>query len=370
MAKTLCVNLSDFVGPDGLLIGGLAGRLGTFLSHVVEVATASGSESWFDSALPCRHRRRRQPCNGHIRTLRARDDLVQWQCPSCGENGEVTGWAKWVWDMSWAAQEDGDRRFELVLHEDELTALRNADSVSAEAPELVARATRRGNRAVITGSAEQLVMLLECVDVDSLGVPRRQQRLLNAIRWRLVATIPSNYLWQRLNKPEPFTDRALLELEHEAAWLRMRVDELTHMVSPEWRAVRLFAFALREVLANIMALSRQEPQGSLVLLEHYLSAVSDIQDDVHDETGIPELWVEITDKALSLASAHGLDRRHFFTAVLEMAAIDETCSLIGEAELPAAEREWARAEAARLVAISKGPRRELLSNLVTRLEGP
>jgi len=371
MAKTFHTDLSDFVGPDGFLVGEPAGRLAKFLSHVVEVGTASGGVGWFDSALPCRHaHRRRKRCEGYIRTLRASDRVVQWQCPSCGENGEIAGWAKWVWDLSWAAQEESSRAFEVFLHDEELAALRDAESVSVETPEIVARATRRGSRAVITGTAERLITLLDCVDVDSIKISRRKQRILSAIRWRLAAAIPSNYLWQRLNKPEPFADRALLEREHDAAWLRMRINELMHMASPEWRFVSLFSFALHEVLANIMALSRREPQASLVLLEHYLGSVSRIQDDVHDETGIPELWVEITEQAQGLATAHGLDRRHFIAKLLEAAAIDETCRLIGEAVLPAAEREWVRAETARLGAAAQGARRKLLSDLGARLDLP
>ena len=132
--------------------------------------------------------------------------------------------------------------------------------------------------------------------------------------------------------------------------------------------VRLFAFALKEVLANIMALARQEPQAALVLLEHYLVAVSGIQDDVHDETGIPEIWVDVAEKALSLAAVHALDPRHFIAALLDIAATDDTCHLVGEADLSPAVREWVRAEAARLASKANGERRERLSSLALRLE--
>ena len=93
VADTLVTDLRHFEGA-GARSPGAALRLRAFLGRIVEAASAVPAGPPLQTAIPCRHaRRKRAPCGGRI--VAQRLDVppeIRWICAGCGEEGVITGW--------------------------------------------------------------------------------------------------------------------------------------------------------------------------------------------------------------------------------------------------------------------------------------
>ena len=100
MPDTWISDLSHFMDETGALVGGgPGGRFAQYLSRLVEAATAEPAETWVTSTVRCRRRPGRVPCPGRIAVRRtASPGAVQWECPTCGDRGRISGWEGSPWD--------------------------------------------------------------------------------------------------------------------------------------------------------------------------------------------------------------------------------------------------------------------------------
>jgi len=99
----LRVHLPLFLTAHGEVIHerGMWRDLGEFVSAVVVVGSRrlAGKRS---GQVACRASWRHvQPCPGELETqLDPRTRHLLWQCPVCGDAGEISGWARTKWDRS------------------------------------------------------------------------------------------------------------------------------------------------------------------------------------------------------------------------------------------------------------------------------
>lgn len=48
--------------------------------------------------IPCRRRPGNRKCGGFIMTGIGEEERIEWRCPSCGDNGMISGWQETAWD--------------------------------------------------------------------------------------------------------------------------------------------------------------------------------------------------------------------------------------------------------------------------------
>ncbi len=77
---------------------GMRDHRGSIVAFVTSRDEAAGDER---SPVKCRRRPQRQPCRGWIRArLDTASRTILWFCPVCGDNGEIRGWQRTLWDLS------------------------------------------------------------------------------------------------------------------------------------------------------------------------------------------------------------------------------------------------------------------------------
>ena len=79
---------------------GPARKMAEHLTLIVRAATAGEAGVRWASALPCPRRPGRRTCPGHIEV--SRTDVppwIQWRCPSCGDEGVISGWEQSPFDL-------------------------------------------------------------------------------------------------------------------------------------------------------------------------------------------------------------------------------------------------------------------------------
>lgn len=108
-AAVYVTDLSHFDGIDAdPAVPAAASRFADYLRMIVCSATARAAGSAHETALRCRRRPGHRPCPGHLVVQRVDVPAeITWHCPSCGENGVITGWAGSPWDLS-RLEEAGD----------------------------------------------------------------------------------------------------------------------------------------------------------------------------------------------------------------------------------------------------------------------
>jgi len=101
VGDTWIVDITHYLLPGGILVGGPAGRIARYFGSIIAAASTRPAGVWADTDLHCRRRPGRRPCPGHIRALRLdAQDVVKWHCSSCDDNGLIQSWKGSMWDLS------------------------------------------------------------------------------------------------------------------------------------------------------------------------------------------------------------------------------------------------------------------------------
>jgi hypothetical protein len=98
MAKTYVTDVSDYLNDIGLLKADMPGpirSMAEFLLAIVDAVTPKCPSVWHDSGIRCRKR----GCKGVIHASHQyADDKIAWGCPTCEQNGFISGWLGTKWD--------------------------------------------------------------------------------------------------------------------------------------------------------------------------------------------------------------------------------------------------------------------------------
>lgn len=180
----------------------------SLLASVVGAATLASGGDDVRSALACRRRPGRRPCDGRL-VLRRQDvpARIAWQCPVCRDRGTLVGWERTPWDLRHQRQqlqhaEDRERR---IVHLDHS----QFDLMLRELPkDLVLRAGVLGARLEHGPDADEVVLEVQLEALEELAAwisdqvelahGRRRTRLD-----RLCARLERASSTQRASSPSP-----------------------------------------------------------------------------------------------------------------------------------------------------------------------
>ena len=153
------------------------------LALIVRAATAGEAGVRWASALPCPRRPGRRTCPGHIEV--SRTDVppwIQWRCPSCGDEGVISGWEQSPFDLR--LRRPYSERGEVLhveVNEDVAGTLRGLMLLDTTSERLVFQARPGATGIMLTGSVDELDELIGYVAAEANHEEnRRRQRRLDA----------------------------------------------------------------------------------------------------------------------------------------------------------------------------------------------
>jgi len=77
---------------------GVARRIANHFGSIVAAMSPRPPEQIVLTLVTCRRRPGRRPCTGRIQAVVNAEARIRWQCPSCGDNGLISGWQNSPWD--------------------------------------------------------------------------------------------------------------------------------------------------------------------------------------------------------------------------------------------------------------------------------
>ena len=94
-------DLDDLDPGDGSVnVSGRASRLFEHLGRIARAASVRPTGETAVTPIGCRRRPGRKPCKGRIRVRRLDvPSTVQWECPHCGDSGEIINVRGSEWDL-------------------------------------------------------------------------------------------------------------------------------------------------------------------------------------------------------------------------------------------------------------------------------
>jgi hypothetical protein len=159
-----------------------ARRLAAHLSGIVRAATAGDAGIAWTSALPCRRRPERRPCQGRL--VVRRPELaapIRWQCSVCGDEGVISGWEDSPYDLRRRALTLAGAINQVALSHQVAATLRELRLLDTDCERLVYRIRAHGERAILSTTDDELEELIGFVAAEANHEPnRRRQRRLDA----------------------------------------------------------------------------------------------------------------------------------------------------------------------------------------------
>lgn len=175
-----------------------ARRLALYLGRIVEAATANAPGETIRTPIPCRRRPGRKPCPGRLLIRRLHVPVeIHWRCPSCEEEGEISGWQGSRWDFTskdlFPLQQADPPTLEVRVPEAEYRILREHVLTSdVNTDRLVAGARMTSAGVLLRGAPEEVEELLGCVASEVNHTDNR--------RHRAVLDTLSDRLWDVLSR--------------------------------------------------------------------------------------------------------------------------------------------------------------------------
>jgi len=164
---TYVVDLRHFLDQNGLppleapkqLLKAIA-----FYGSIIEAGSSHPVGTQFPSALPCR----RRSCSGQGLTIaNARDEVIYWECPRCGENGCISHWQGSNHDLSGVTESDQNGQLSVFLSREEHKLLRETGLTSQEETAIVAGGMATPVGILISGRPEDIGELLGSLTAEA-----------------------------------------------------------------------------------------------------------------------------------------------------------------------------------------------------------
>lgn len=136
--------------------------------------------------MRCRCRPKRRLCPGRLRVCDRGDDMIQWQCPSRGDQGTINGWRGHVHDLSDLRGRAVTRRVQLSLSESEFDAVKAGLVYDRESLATIYGATPTPDGIVLNVAADDLDELADALASEANHESnRKRRRLLDQVLGRL-----------------------------------------------------------------------------------------------------------------------------------------------------------------------------------------
>ncbi|WP_222432111.1 hypothetical protein [Leekyejoonella antrihumi] len=156
---------------------GPARRLADQLASIVRAATAGPLATEWVSALHCRRYPRHRPCPGRVVIVRGEAPTpVRWNCPSCGDEGLISGWADSPFDLRQRRLAAAGRAHAVVVSEDTAKALRDLTLADPDCERLIFQIRSVNSDLVLPATAEDLEDLLEATAAEANHESDRRRR--------------------------------------------------------------------------------------------------------------------------------------------------------------------------------------------------
>src|ERR1019366_4126826 len=157
-------------------------RLAAHLTGIARAASAGDARVAWTSALPCRRRPARRPCQGRLVLLRPEPPApIRWQCSVCGDEGLISGWVGSPFDPRRRGVTLTRPVHEAVLPAEVTTTLRELQLLDVDCECVVYRIRLQGEQAVMAATDDDLEELLGIVAAEANHEPNRlRQRRLDA----------------------------------------------------------------------------------------------------------------------------------------------------------------------------------------------
>ena len=157
------------------------------LTLVVRAATAGDAGQGWVSALPCRRRPGRRPCEGNLALFRTDvPPSIERRCTTCGDEGVISGWERSPFDLRPRGLElvSSPATIRAVIPPDVAATLRSLLLVDTAGERLVFRARTIKEGIVLFGNEDDLDELIGFVAAEANHEEdrRRQKRLDLAFR--------------------------------------------------------------------------------------------------------------------------------------------------------------------------------------------
>ncbi|HUF97846.1 MAG TPA: hypothetical protein VMM60_06925 [Ilumatobacter sp.] len=161
---------------------GPAKRLGAQLAAIVRAASARPIGRGATTAVACRRRPGRRPCDGFVMVLRRMTGEIAWSCDVCGDEGVISGWEGSPTDVS--GLDDSyveDELVSIVIARELFDVVCGVLLLDDASELLVARAEGSAAGAVVlTGAAGSFEELIGYVASEAnVETDRRRRRLLD-----------------------------------------------------------------------------------------------------------------------------------------------------------------------------------------------
>lgn len=194
----LIADLRDYLDTPHLVPGqgSSPSRLAVFLGNVVRVGSSGPAGPVLNSALPCRRRPGRQPCEGWLRIRRLEvPAVIEWACPVCGDAGRINNWRRSPLDLTMPGEPEPDPAEplqELMVSREEVRVLQGMSMLSRDGERFVYRARRNERGIVLAGASTDLDELAGLVASEANQEGRhRRRRQLEVLLGKLMETLES-----------------------------------------------------------------------------------------------------------------------------------------------------------------------------------
>ena len=214
MRDTWITDLTHYLGlfrPDANF-DPRAYRIAAFFGGIAMAATVAEPGRAIQTALRCRRRPDKVPCQGRLLVFRQElPPEIQWQCPLCGDHGLIRSWQGTPWDLAPRVQMSDE--VAIPLTGDEYETLRGIQTLNREALVPVYGAHWQDGRAVLSGDIKNLVDL-------GVQVTAEMNREQKAGRKRLLDTILSG-----LEAAQSCQPAAKARVDHPSTSAKVRLSQ-------------------------------------------------------------------------------------------------------------------------------------------------
>ena len=100
MSDTWITDIRHFLNEKGVFPDELpkpALNIANYIAAIIVDAT--NDDDTGTTAVRCRRRPGRKRCSGYIVSSIQEDNRIRWFCPSCDDNGYISGWEKTIWNL-------------------------------------------------------------------------------------------------------------------------------------------------------------------------------------------------------------------------------------------------------------------------------
>jgi hypothetical protein len=152
-------------------------RLAAHLIGIVRAATAGDAGIAWTSALSCRRRPTRRPCQGRLVVFRPEPPApIRWRCSVCGDEGVISGWEDSAFDLRPCGLTLARAINEVVLSDQVASALRELRLLDIDCERLVYRIRAHSDQAIMAATDDDPEELIGFVAAEANHEPNRRRR--------------------------------------------------------------------------------------------------------------------------------------------------------------------------------------------------